>query len=428
MVVLHLDDATDSKALLGAYVCGDAPGEFRWQPGALSQALTLGRWLLLEDADAAPPDVLAALLPLLEGRALTVPGRVEPIAPAPGFRLFGSISSSADGSRRRELAFAGLWTRVHVAPPSADELADILRGLYPAAAALVPPMLDTLASVRVLCGQAASAVPLPRVVSIGRDFTLRDVVKWGNRMMLLHGADVCADAAASFAAERLAELAFMEGADILAGVLAPGAGRDALLVAVAAAWGLPPERSAHYATLHKPGVASSDGVLHVGRTHIALHGSASAGLGAGYALTGHAARTLERLAAAVACCEPVLLIGETGTGKTAAVQALARAAGARLVVVNMSTQSDSADLLGGFKPREPGALCLPLAATFAQLFADTFPREPNSEFAARVVRRARIAAPPRLRWHAPHESFRPMASLVRPRGFCGGRIRDLRCN
>jgi midasin len=52
----------------------------------------------------------------------------------------------------------------------------------------------------------------------------------------------------------------------------------------------------------------------------------------------------------------------------------------------LSTQSDSADLLGSFKPREAGTLCYPLVATFLQLFAETFPREPNSEFATRVVR------------------------------------------
>jgi midasin (ATPase involved in ribosome maturation) len=30
-LVLHLDDQADSKSLLGQYVCGPAPGQFRWQ-------------------------------------------------------------------------------------------------------------------------------------------------------------------------------------------------------------------------------------------------------------------------------------------------------------------------------------------------------------------------------------------------------------
>ena len=78
-VTLHLDAQTDSKSLLGAYVCGAAPGEFKWQPGALTQAVTRGVWVLIEDVDLAPFEVLSALVPLLEKRRLYVPGRGESI-------------------------------------------------------------------------------------------------------------------------------------------------------------------------------------------------------------------------------------------------------------------------------------------------------------------------------------------------------------
>ena len=45
--------------------------------------------------------------------------------------------------------------------------------------------------------------------------------------------------------------------------------------------------------------------------------------------------------------EPVLLVGETGVGKTASISYLAAMTGNKLVTVNMSQQSDSTDLLGG---------------------------------------------------------------------------------
>jgi midasin len=45
--------------------------------------------------------------------------------------------------------------------------------------------------------------------------------------------------------------------------------------------------------------------------------------------------------------EPVLLIGETGCGKTSAIQLIARYIGKTLTVINMSQQSESTDLLGG---------------------------------------------------------------------------------
>lgn len=39
LVELHLDDQIDSKTLLGTYVCSDVPGEFRWSPGVITQAV-----------------------------------------------------------------------------------------------------------------------------------------------------------------------------------------------------------------------------------------------------------------------------------------------------------------------------------------------------------------------------------------------------
>ena len=41
--------------------------------------------------------------------------------------------------------------------------------------------------------------------------------------------------------------------------------------------------------------------------------------------------------------------------------------GARLTVLNLNQQTDSADLLGGFKPTEPGGTLQPLLATFQDL-------------------------------------------------------------
>ncbi len=53
------------------------PGEFRWQAGVLTQAVRAGKWLLVEDIDLAPMEVLSVLRPLLENRKLFIPERGE---------------------------------------------------------------------------------------------------------------------------------------------------------------------------------------------------------------------------------------------------------------------------------------------------------------------------------------------------------------
>lgn len=66
-----------------------------------------------------------------------------------------------------------------------------------------------------------------------------------------------------------------------------------------------------------------------------------------FASTRLSSSLLERLAVAVQHKEPVLLVGETGTGKTSTVQRLAYLTGHRLRVINLNQQSDSVDLMGG---------------------------------------------------------------------------------
>lgn len=114
LLELHLDDQADSKSLLGAHTCTDIPGEFAWQPGALTRAAAAGTWVLIEDLDRAPLEVLAALGPLLEGRPLVLPGRKKPLRAAHGFRVFGTVTTTGPGRVVLGGAadFGALWIHV----------------------------------------------------------------------------------------------------------------------------------------------------------------------------------------------------------------------------------------------------------------------------------------------------------------------------
>ena len=76
--------------------------------------------------------------------------------------------------------------------------------------------------------------------------------------------------------------------------------------------------------------------------------------------------------------EPVLLVGETGTGKTTAVQHLAARTGRTLVVHNLSEQSDASELIGGYRPVQLRHVLAPLAARFEAAFCKTFSRVRNA--------------------------------------------------
>jgi len=68
----------------------------------------------------------------------------------------------------------------------------------------------------------------------------------------------------------------------------------------------------------------------------------------------------------------VLLVGETGTGKTTSVQELAKLLGRQMHVFNMNQNTDSSDLLGGFKPVDLKFLLRPLYEKFLEIFKHEF--------------------------------------------------------
>jgi midasin (ATPase involved in ribosome maturation) len=97
LMVVHLGEQIDSKILLGTFTCTAVPGEFVWLPGLLTKCVLAGHWIVLEDVDSAPSDVISLLLPLVKSRTLNIPGYNEAIPASPGFKLFLTKRISAGG-------------------------------------------------------------------------------------------------------------------------------------------------------------------------------------------------------------------------------------------------------------------------------------------------------------------------------------------
>ncbi|KAK9809153.1 hypothetical protein WJX72_010301 [[Myrmecia] bisecta] len=448
MVRIHVDGQMDGKSLLGAYVCTAVPGEFVWQPGPLTKAVAEGKWLLIEDLNLAPPDVLAALVPLLESRTLHLPQRAQTTAAAPGFQLLASItcapgggSAGAYGSSQgvREV-LGGLWATVAVEPPSEAEQQSILAAVHPVLRPLLPSAMAVLHLIRRASGQqsqpdgdrqtsisasmeAAGLRSGDTALHVGRHFSLRDLFKWCGRMQSIHGlllaralrgaqyesGDGVDDPAALPLAVR--EAAFVESADVFAAMIAKREARVHLLAALAALWGLQFDHVQQHTDLQKPSLVAHATDVAVGRALLPISAGVSthkqAAFNSSFARTGHAMRTMEAMAVALQQCEPVLVVGETGTGKTTMVQQIAQQVGVKLVVLNLSQQTDSSDLLGGFKPVEPRDALLPLLEHFQGLVRRTWTRGDNEEFLGRVAKYAQ-----RRKWGGLVKAFRTAAEKV----------------
>lgn len=88
IVKIHLGEQTDAKLLLGTYTSGDKPGTFQWNTGVLTSAVQEGKWVLVEDIDKAPTEILSILLSLLKRERLVYRHVVKSSKPRTVFNCF----------------------------------------------------------------------------------------------------------------------------------------------------------------------------------------------------------------------------------------------------------------------------------------------------------------------------------------------------
>ena len=312
---------------MAEYVGRYAPlpdGTIGWLDGALTGAVRRGEWILLDELNLAPPDVLEALNRLLDdNRELRLPETGEVITPHANFRLFATqnpascATSGAQYGGRKPLsrAFRDRFVEIHVDEPPPDELAQIVKrvgGVPPSLAAKLVDARRRLARLRLGRGREGGTL-------LDGDAALcsaRDVLKWAKR---LGGS---ADKAR----------ALLVGDDLLAQRLRCPTDVRAVRACISQALEANLDDERTWASVRD--VCMQQNV----------------------APTAAMARLVQLMGAALDPEEPVLLVGETGGGKTTACQLLAAMRGQQLRVLNCHLHSEASDFLGALRParRESG--------------------------------------------------------------------------
>lgn len=378
MVTLHLNEQSDAKLLVGVYTTGDTPGSFLWRPGVLTTAVQEGRWVCIEDLDRAPQEIIGALLPLVERGELSIPSRKQVIHAKQGFRILATARSTLNhrGEQTRPLGHMlgrRHWHEVQVGMPGTAEQSDIALHLYPSIKPFLPQFMkvfDRLQRMRqgaVLVGQSKTGVLRP--------ISPRDLLKWCSRVTyLLQGRS-------SFTGSDLDDI-FLEAVDCFVGALPDGEAKSSIAEVIAQELHIDPERRDYLLTQRDTRYEADKSRIIVGRYSLPRSSIAKKGQHANstFSTNPHTSRMLERVAAAVLNKEPLLLVGETGVGKTTAVQHLATHLDKKLVPFNLSQQSEAGDLLGGFKPVNARSLMVPLKDEFDEMFSASFSMTRNQQF------------------------------------------------
>ena len=128
LVRINNHQHTDVSEYLGAYA-SDERGQLRFREGVLVEAVRRGWWLLLDELNLAPSEVLEALNRLLDdNRELFLPETREVVRAHEGFRLFATQNPPGLYGGRKVLskAFINRFVVFHVEELPTDELAAVI--------------------------------------------------------------------------------------------------------------------------------------------------------------------------------------------------------------------------------------------------------------------------------------------------------------
>ncbi|KAL2371085.1 hypothetical protein RJ035_001904 [Blastomyces gilchristii] len=392
MITLHINEQTDSKSLLGVYSTSSQAYSFSWQPGVLTKAAREGRWVLIEDLDRAPSEVLGLILPLIEKRELIIPSRKERIRCADGFRVIATMRSTINAAGK-EIAPSGnmlgnrLWNRIQVVSMPLSEVKEVIIQKFPLLSSRVEMIMNMFDRITSLFNGSLS-----RKFMTGRLPTLRDLVKLCYRIerrLRNLGCETGYEAVPDGTQDEF----FMDAVDCFAAHSSKGLLQSTVTEAIAEEMQVSPQRMKFCLSEQTPKYLDSPNSVTIGREScqkrklLGLRKSASSAADRStFAPTRASLKIMEQVISALQLSEPVLLVGETGIGKTAVIQQLASLLRQRLTVVNLSQQSESTDLLGGFKPVNIRSIAVPLVDDFNLLFESTFSAKKNQKFLSSVAK------------------------------------------
>uniref|UniRef100_A0A7N6BG26 Midasin n=1 Tax=Anabas testudineus TaxID=64144 RepID=A0A7N6BG26_ANATE len=395
---VQLGDQTDSKMLLGMYRCTDIPGKFVWQPGTLTRAVSAGRWILLEDIDHAPLDVISVLLPLMENKKLMIPGRDDCIDVASGFQFFATRRMYYSGGswHKPQSSHAVLldkyWTKVQIGNMTREELKKVLINRYPSLTVVADRLLDIFcqltghsdldtSNLQNLDDSQQHKSEDRSTLLEGRVLSMRDLLKWCERI------SVTFDGTSSATAQHV----FQEALDCFTAMLSRPESRLRMAEIIGSKLNISKEKAQHFCQMYQPGISLTELEVSVGRVTLARKQMGAVQLSETFAGTRPSSVLLEQLAVCVSKGEPVLLVGETGTGKTSTVQHLARVTGEHRF--RNRHREMSRDQLW-YKPVDHKQILLPLREVFEDLFSQTYSRKQNLTFLGHVQTCFR-----KKRWH-----------------------------
>lgn len=349
--VMQMGDQIDSKTLFGSYHCTEVAGQFIWKQSSFAEWLQAPGIVLLEDIDAANTDVISKIVDIANQRQTDASNTDKNSHFHKDVRIIATMS----GKGKKAAVLDGVPVRIRVGQLTDDELKRLASKAFPRISHLSKTLISTFRKIENVPGTGNS-----------RQLTSTDFLRGCARLTLL--PDISANV------ESFAEL-------IDVWCLADPKNRSTQLCnIIASTLNVNPDRVHTHLSVRQPEVKYDEKTVSVGRASLPRKMSM---IKTGRHRLGHTrdvVQLMERIVVCVSHSEPLLLVGETGVGKTSVVQAVADLIGVTLDVVNVSPTSDSDELIQGYKPTTIGRLMEPFTKFYMEVFTKNFDSKNNQKF------------------------------------------------
>ena len=168
---------TDIEEYIGSYI-PDAKGKLVFQEGLLVEAVRNGYWVILDELNLAPSEVLEALNRLLDdNNELYIVETDEIIKAHPKFRLFATQNPTEGYGGRKELseAFKNRFIMLHAEEIPNDDLKQIIIERGEISSKLAETLVNVKESLKIYRQNSS--------IFRGNDsvITVRDLLKWASR-------------------------------------------------------------------------------------------------------------------------------------------------------------------------------------------------------------------------------------------------------
>lgn len=338
-ITIYVTQTLDIKGLIGNYICSEKIGEFEWRDGPLCAAYKHGYTLVLENLDEGKEEVFELFTTALEQRL--------------------KIKELDGYQAHRKFKVIGLWR-----DRADDTLVNVDEYLYSKpymSSILINPITQDCISQKV------KEQPILDELS-KRLFTLTeeikpflkedhcyspDLLKFGRlcNRLCYHYAQVYGDKETAHFSLTSKMMFVQDFLEVYLAGLRSGDLSEKIWALIGEAFALAPLEIRVFLDNYETSIGLEGSMLTTKRypstsfTNIKINQSSK-----GFIETKHSKNLVERIYGSLGMDENLLLVGETGCGKTTSVQETAKLLGKQLYVYNMSQSSDVSDLLGGFKP------------------------------------------------------------------------------